>query len=506
MKYFTLIGNHDFISKENIGLGAVLTIFNEYKHNIDGVYIFASPGAYRKMSEKIKRKMISFSDNPGLEISIIDLDIANPIDFDVVYKALLDETRTVIESFNLKNEEFIINITSGTPTMSTCWVLLSKSNLIPNSKLIQSFETKFQHKYGKSCQEVDLNSDDFPEIISPDKVKRKLNRVNKELAILKDEKNIKDTDFKFPSLIGDSLPIRNIKDQILKLINNKTHVLILGEPGTGKEVIAKSIWNIHRGKKDRNQVVYDCGAIDPNLIHGELFGYVKGAFTGADRNKDGIIEKNNDKMIFLDEIGNIPRDKQNVFMRLLQSGESRKAGSPHVNTLNVQIIAATNKNIYDSNIFAPDLRDRFHEIIIIPPLRERKDDIKQLTTHFLQLANKNVSFTDDVYKKILNYTWVGNVRQLQNWVNRMCRLFSNQEVDWKEIPVNMRPHLPTDLADKLNLPDFPIDYNFYIQQLRLKAIEISNGNNSKADRLLGLKDGATRQWVFQRKNRKDNNA
>ena len=174
MKYFTLIGNHDFISKDNPSVGAALTIFNEYKDGISGVYIFASPGVYKEMSEKTARRMKSFSENNDLSVSIIDLDIESPVDFDLVYKAMLDESRTVIENDNLNDEEIIINITSGTPTMSTCWVLLAKSNLIPNAKLIQSFEIDFQRKYGKSCREVDFNIDDFPEIVSPDQVKRKL--------------------------------------------------------------------------------------------------------------------------------------------------------------------------------------------------------------------------------------------------------------------------------------------------------------------------------------------
>ena len=105
--------------------------------------------------------MKSFSEKENININIIDLDIESPVDFDLVYKAMLDESRTVIEDDNLDEEEIIINITSGTPTMCTCWVLLAQSNLIPNAKLIQSFEAKFQHKYGKSCQVVDFNIDDF---------------------------------------------------------------------------------------------------------------------------------------------------------------------------------------------------------------------------------------------------------------------------------------------------------------------------------------------------------
>ena len=500
MKYFTLIGNHDFIAKGS-DPGAAMTIFNKYKDKIDGVYIFASPGIYKEMSEKIARRMKSFSDNKELHVSIVDVDIESPVDFDLVYKAMLDESRTVIERDNLNDEEIIINITSGTPTMCTCWVLLAQSNLIPNAKLIQSFETRFQRKYGKACQEVDLNIDDFPEIKSPDKLKRELNRVNKENKILKSEKKVFEIDLQMPDLIGSSKAMRQIKDQIVRMIDTETHVLILGERGTGKEVVAKSIWNAHRKKHDKNFIAYDCGGLSPNLIESELFGSKKGAFTGADKDKEGLLEANDGKMIFLDEIGNIPRENQNVFMRLLQSGEIRRIGSNTVKTLSVQIVGATNKDINDEEIFASDLRDRFQETITIPPLRERKEDIPILVEFFLNRSNKNISFAESVLSELMIFSWPGNVRELQNWVGRMCRYFDNERVEWLDIPENYRPDSPSMSDEEIHYPDFPFNYKDYVDQLRLRAIEVAKGNSSEADRLLGFKDGTIKQWKFQRKSR-----
>ena len=109
-------------------------------------------------------------------------------------------------------------------------------------------------------------------------------------------------------------------------------------------------------------------------------------------------------------------------------GEIKKSGSNQVETVNVQIIGATNKDINDPDIFASDLRDRFDEVIVLPPLRDRKDDIPQLVDHFLKLSDKNVSFSKDVYNELLKFSWPANVRQLQNWVKRMCRYFKNQQV------------------------------------------------------------------------------
>ena len=176
MKYFTIIGNHDVIDSNHKGFGAALTIFFYYKDEIDGVYIFTSPDKphfhYKQMAEKTMLRMQQ--EKKGISVSIIEMDIENPVNFDLVYKVMLDETHKVMEDDNIQDDEKIINITSGTPTMSTCWVLLHKSSLIPSSKLIQSFEPQFQRLYGKSCQVVDLTIDNFPEINTPSKEKREL--------------------------------------------------------------------------------------------------------------------------------------------------------------------------------------------------------------------------------------------------------------------------------------------------------------------------------------------
>ena len=503
MKYFTLIGNHDAIGPDTVGLGAALTIFMNYIEEIDGAYILTTPDKpnfnYKNTAEKTLRRMQL--EKKDLPVTIIEMDLENPVNFDLVYKVMLDEVQKIMDKDDIKDDNKIINITSGTPTMSTCWVLLQKSGLIPNAKLIQSFETKYQREHGKSCQEVNLDIDDFPEIKSPNGIKVELNRAKSELKILKEEKSIKKVDESIPNLIGNAAPIREIKEQITKLINADTHVLILGEPGTGKEVVAKAIWNQHRTKIDNELNVFDSGTFSEELILSELFGHVKGAFTGADKDKKGIVEQCEGKMLYLDEIGNIPRDKQNVFMRFLQQGEWRKVGSNQVNHSNIQIIAATNKDINDPDIFASDLRDRFDEIVRIPSLSERKEDIKLMVDHFLFKAGQNVSISEEVYDKLLSFSWPGNVRQLEKWIQRICRYFKDMHLQWEDIPEQIKPNNQMTDTDFDIYPEFPIDYHKYIDDLRYKALDIAAGNKAYADRLLGLKVGTMKQWLHQRKKR-----
>jgi len=502
MKYFTIIGNHDAIDPKHIGIGAALTIFFNYKEEIDGVYIFTSPDkpnfSYKQTAEKIKRRMQA--EKKDLPVSVIEMDIESPVDYDLVYKTMLDKTQTIIESANISKSPKIINITSGTPTMTTCWVMLQKSGLIPNAKLIQSFEPRFQQKYGKTCQEVDLNIDDFPEINTPSKEKRALNRVSQEIKVLRDEKTAIETDDAIPGLIGKSEQIRNIKEQILHLIDTETHVLILGEQGTGKEVVAKSVWEIHRKSLDKVFNPFDCGQFDPNLIISELFGYERGAFTGANQSKKGIVETANDKLLYLDEIGNIPLENQGVFLRFLQFGEWKRVGATETNTSNIQVVAATNMDIYDKSIFRVDLKDRFHEIIKIPPLRDRVGDIALLTEFFLIKINKNVSFDSSIYNELEKYKWPGNVRQLEMWIRRICRKYNNIQLSWNDLPEILKPR-ENQFIQEYDFPSLPLDYNDFRLKLRLHALEIAGGNKAKADRLLGLKDGTMKQWVHQRKKR-----
>ena len=303
-----------------------------------------------------------------------------------------------------------------------------------------------------------------------------------------------------PSLIGRSQKIRDIKDQILQLVDTETHVLIIGEPGTGKEVVAKSIWDIYRKKIDKEFNPFDCGQFDSNLIISELFGYEKGAFTGANERKKGIVEACNGQMLYLDEIGNIPLNNQGVFLRFLQFGEWKRVGATKTNRSTIQVVAATNKDINDKTVFRADLKDRFHEIIILPPLKEREGDIRILTDYFLSRVNKNISFDESVYEKLEEFSWPGNVRQLKMWTSRICRKYKDIQLVWDEIPNLLKPE-KIKASSSFEFPELPINYNQYITELRLHALDLADGKKVKADQLLGMKNGTIKQWLHQRKKR-----
>jgi two-component system response regulator HydG len=248
------------------------------------------------------------------------------------------------------------------------------------------------------------------------------------------------------NLIGSSPEMEKIY-RILSKVAQTTHpVLILGESGTGKELIARSIHSNgpHAAKPF---LPVDCGSLVPTLIESELFGYVKGAFTGATRNKDGLLASAEGGTVFLDEIGEMPLDLQAKLLRALQEKEIRPVGATHRIPINCRILAATNRDLaamVEQGRFRKDLYYRLNVVALrLPPLRDRREDVPILAAHFLSRMNRNSGakyvFSDDALRTMSEYAWPGNVRELENSIERACALCSG--------PVLRLGDLPTQLQD-----------------------------------------------------------
>ena len=228
---------------------------------------------------------------------------------------------------------------------------------------------------------------------------------------------------------------------------DKSTALILGESGTGKEVIAKYIVK-NSQRHDKPFLKINCGSIPENLIESELFGYEKGSFTGADAaGKMGLFEAANSGTVFLDEIGDLPIQLQGKLLRVLQEKSVTRIGSHTPIPLDVKIIAATNRNLFDdvkANSFREDLYYRLNVVTLkLPPLRERTDDIIPLAYHFLQSVNQkygvNKSFGNGTLQQFLTYEWPGNVRELENLVESLVITSVNEVITVEDLPDNMRP-------------------------------------------------------------------
>lgn len=509
MNYFSFIGNHDAINSESNEFGAFVNIFKEYQKDIKKVFLFVTTPTKTIDYFKIANDNIKIINEVrrDVEVEIIEFKVQNPVDYDIVYPNLLDKVLEVVQKNKIKKEKSIINITSGTPTMTACWVLLSQSGIIPNAIPVQSFQSKFSRK-GKTTEEVNFNIDDFPKITAPSSMKRQITILSREKENLEERLEVEKLKQVLPSIIGESKQILEIKDQILNDINQTTHVLILGERGTGKEVIAKAIWEKYHNEKDVVLNTIDCSTISSELASSELFGHVKGAFTGANEDKKGILEEYKGKILFLDEIGNLSLEAQSNLLRVLTHGEFRKVGSTKTTKIDIQIIAATNKDVSDENIFAQDIKDRFHEIINLPQLRERKEDIQLLVHHFLNLYSKlnniqnPVVLDQKILDALINFNWPGNIRDLENFIGRLLRRFNTGgKINYKDLPTKFIERILADDNLAIYLPPLPLPIPLpeYSHKIIEKARSIAK-THSEVDQLLKQKVGTERQRNHKEKN------
>ncbi len=256
--------------------------------------------------------------------------------------------------------------------------------------------------------------------------------------------------YDFQGLIGQSRKMKEVFALLERIIPTDVRVLIEGETGTGKELVAR-ILHFNGPQKDAPFVPVDCGALPANLLESELFGYEKGAFTGADRDRKGLFEAANGGTLFLDEIGNLPQEVQVKLLRAIQEGEIRPLGSNKTVKVAVRLMAATSKNLKDAikdGTFRQDLFFRLNVMNIkLPPLRERREDISILAQHFLKIVNEKYNkeiegFTPDCLRHLENLTWPGNIRELENAVERAVILCQGKFLTVRDFPT-----LPPDLSD-----------------------------------------------------------
>jgi DNA-binding NtrC family response regulator len=242
-------------------------------------------------------------------------------------------------------------------------------------------------------------------------------------------------------LLGESIPIVELRQIIKQVAPTDVTVLITGESGVGKEVVAGEIHR-HSKRASKPFVTVNCGAIPEGIIESELFGHVKGSFTGAVETRKGYFEAASGGTIFLDEIGELPPQTQVKFLRVIENGEYMKVGGTRVEKVDVRIIAATNKNLEQLIInksFREDLYYRLRSInIVIPPLRERKGDIKLLFDHFGTefCSRSGIRFrgiSPDAMDYIVNFSWPGNIRQLKNFAESIITLNSDKQIGLDDV-------------------------------------------------------------------------
>src|SRR6185437_13312647 len=240
------------------------------------------------------------------------------------------------------------------------------------------------------------------------------------------------------TLVGNSLAMRDVSKRIVRMAKSRFPVLILGDTGTGKEVVARAIHNM---EPHGPFVVIDCSSLVGPLMESELFGYAKGAFTGAHTSKLGLLDAANGGTAFFDEIGELPLDLQMKLLRVLQEKEFRAVGALGQRSSSFRVIAATNRDLaaeVEAERFRRDLYYRLNVMRVrIPALRERRDDIPALLTHFLNLHGAGQRFSDEVMESLVEHDWPGNVRELKHTVQRMVAMNSGPWLSRADLPTTV---------------------------------------------------------------------
>jgi len=328
----------------------------------------------------------------------------------------------------------------------------------------------------------------FDYIAKPFEWEKMLETVKRAEALFTGSQEDRDSeidDLPESEMIGSSTGMVGIYKIVSRVAPTDATVLIEGETGTGKELIARMI---HRNSKRSDQpfAPVDCGSIAPALLESELFGAMKGSYTGADRDRMGVFEAANHGTVFLDEIGDIEFNFQLVLLRFLQEREIRPLGAPRAKLVDVRVIAATNKNVQkmvEDGKFREDLWFRLNVVrITVPPLRERRSDVALLAHHFLrkyqERYGQNAHLTESGLRAMEEYTWPGNVRQLQHMMERLTILAPQGRIDEEAVrdaidTMEPREESSETLADK------------EMEQIR-RVLAAAGGNKSRASKILGI--------------------
>jgi DNA-binding NtrC family response regulator len=307
--------------------------------------------------------------------------------------------------------------------------------------------------------------------------------------------------YRFEGLIGKSQPMQKLFQMLETVAGTNSTILITGETGSGKEVVAKAIHHASPRRAHRF-VALNCSAIPETLLEAELFGHVRGAFTGALGNRQGRLEQAHKGSLFLDEVGTMSTALQMKLLRVLQEREFERVGDSHSTKVDVRVMAATNSDLAQmvaDGEFREDLFYRLNVIAVqLPSVRERKEDIPLLVKHFLdRLVADNPdtrpkTISQDAMRRLMAYQWPGNVRQLENAIERAVAMSAGRDqIDVTDLPMEIQQAQESVLASPVTLPEEGIDLDAFVanveRELIQRSLERTGGNKGAAAKLLNLK-------------------
>ena len=440
------------------------------------------------MSEEIKTRLLVVDDEQS--IRRLCMTIGNTLGY-----ACMEAESAEVALARLEPEAPDLILTDlKLPSMSGVELLKQTRNLLPHT------EVAIMTGHGSIESAVDamkLGAYDYIEKpFRVEKMRLLLQRMAEKVRLVTENEFLRErvsTEDNLDGIIGSSANIQDVLRMISRLKDTRTPVLISGESGTGKELAARAIH--FRGSMAQTPfVAVDCGSLVPTLMESELFGYEKGAFTGATKSKSGLFQSANGGTIFLDEIGELPLEMQAKLLRVLQEKEVRPVGSNEKVNVDVRVIAATNRDLeaaYRAGTFRKDLYFRLNVVTVhLPPLRERRSDIPVLVHHFLDRYAKgsHIQVTPSAMKSLLHYGWPGNVRELENCIARAVTLGDRETIDVADLPPAIRSEqgdtVVSTTQDAASLSSTALAEMERITVLRV--FEQAHGDKALAGKMLGI--------------------
>ena len=321
----------------------------------------------------------------------------------------------------------------------------------------------------------------------------KISLVTENKALIKGQRSLG----KLSNIIGRSKRMQDLFQMIETVSQVSSTVLVTGESGTGKELVARAIHDLSP-RAEKPFVSVNCGAFTETLLESELFGYVKGSFTGANANRKGLFEAANSGTIFLDEIGEMSPAMQVKLLRVLQERKVRPVGATDETIVDTRVIAATNRDLasmVSAGTFREDLYYRISVIPIeLPPLRERAEDISELANHFVQKfcapAGRSLTISENAMRLLERYLWPGNVRELEHTIERAVALERTNSIEPERLPEKISNYNPYRVAEAMEFPEEGINLTAHLDQLEktyvLEALRRTAGNQTNAAELLHL--------------------
>ncbi|MFC1497168.1 RNA repair transcriptional activator RtcR family protein [Verrucomicrobiota bacterium] len=489
---FTFTGFHDPYAVGLIGddqqPGPVLSLVSA--RQFDKVILFSTPTTeiHTQDTEAALKER-----HPKLGVRIIDLPLPDPTAYTAILRLLRKHVGGIVTK--RPDDEYSVAVASGTPHMHACWVLLVSGGEIP-AKLLHIRPPKYVTKDLPLVSEVDLSAPEFPEVsaslcMEPQAEYQKHIGLDQALQELQ--------------IVGEHPKFIQAVKMASVVAEHDTPVLVRGDTGTGKELIARLIHRLSARDQD-TFIPVNCGSLPGNLIESILFGHKKGAFTGASSDQIGKFEQADGGTLFLDEIGELPAELQPRLLRVLEDGIIEPLGSKQSKKVDVRIVAATNRDLeqaIEKKEFREDLYYRISfTVISLPSLKERRSDIPTIALHLLAKLNASLKkpkrLSPEALSRLEQHNWRGNVRDLENVLGRSL-MMATQEVLTADDLLIEEPRRKKDPLAVLPEPYEGFILDDYLKsarkQLILHALERSNGSQTGAAKLLGITPQAVHKFV-----------